>query len=221
MPMSKLSRLAAVSLALTLVSTHGAAQVTASTFGPTPGFTPDAGYFISNGAGELQASVANPFVAAFGGSLASIRVATQPIFGGATGPIRVGLYSGADMNTATLLEDFLGSSPSGTGTIVTFLSALHPQIVASQQYFVAMWTDDTNGAYYWNTTSDARRMSDVWFRRGPTDPWAPSSADGGTLTTANAFDVTVNGTTAPEPATLALLGSGLLVIGGIVRRRRA
>ena len=198
-------------LALALAAGTAGAQVTASTFGPGDSFTPGPGYFISSGDGEFFSSVANPFVATLGGALSQVRVAAYS-FGVVGDGVRVGVYRGTDMNSAVLLEEFTATPPAGTGTILSFTSVLAPQIVAGDAYFVAMIASTNEGIYVWNF-NDQGITADMQFRGLPENGW---SAD---ASTAAAFDVTVRASAVPEPATVALLAGGLLVVGGVGTRR--
>jgi len=209
-------RLRLAALALTIATTRlGAQTVVASTFGPAPGYTPGNGYFIANGAAELISSVASPFTASAGGTLSSVRVATSQLLTSAVDDVlHVGLYSGSDMNSATLLEEFTGYPPVYPGGIQAFSSVAHPTIAAGQSYFVALSVVDPDFTIYQWLFSSSGSTGTVWFRGG-SGTW---SSDPASLLPA--FDVSVNATSTPEPTTVALLGGGLLALGAAARRRR-
>lgn len=90
-------------------------------------------------------------------------------------------------------------------------------ILVGQQYWLAASVNPTAfGHYGWIYSTVAFGYNQ--FRPGPTDGWFGVFAEQAT------FDVTITAnpvTATPEPATLALFSSGVLVFGVAVRRRRS
>ena len=101
-------------------------------------------------------------------------------------------------------------APIGTGGIVLANSALHPVLNAGTEYWLVAFAPDDNTFMGWNLSlNDFSTFVLLNGTHSITGPWEFSAPRG-------AFQI--NGSPVPEPATMLLLGAGILSI--MFRRRK-
>lgn len=114
--------------------------------------------------------------------------------------------------TFSLPKNFNGSAGgSSQGTLAGFFDHI--------QYGQVNWNNPTD--FYFGPNGDGHillTLSDETFNRGDFWGTTPGRSHGATVNAT--FTLLADATAVPEPAQLGLLGFGLLLIGGLVRRRR-
>ena len=98
-----------------------------------------------------------------------------------------------------------------------FASLTNPEIIGGDHYFIQMTTQLSTGYYAWNLNDQGAEGNTMF--NAPFQGWFT-----GTGNPDVAFEVTVIGEapqTAPEPATLVLVASGLGVFGAVRMRHRS
>jgi hypothetical protein len=212
--MNKFSFFSSVALALALVSQAGATTVTL-------GGTAVAGQ-------GLESSVAGATTMTFNGLTALptgfVAQGTTPASGMVSGSL-TNVYLAPTGDTSTYLT-------TGTGFILDYA------IPAGSTYFGFYWgsadnyntfeIDEANGQKLQLTGASLTSMFGVTVN-GSNSYFVNVYADQGTSFTSagfassplNAFELDNVATATPEPASLAMLAGGLLVVAGAVRRRKA
>lgn len=105
--------------------------------------------------------------------------------------------------------------PFGSGGIVVANSALRPVLTLGTQYWLVAFPSDPNVSMAWNLTFNDLSTPGLFIDDSVSlsGPWRSASGP------AAAFQI--NGEPVPEPATMLLLGSGLVMLGARYRRCRA
>ena len=183
----------------------------ASDLGPGNTFQIGTGNSWANGDGS-NSSNAVFFTVAAGKSYTLDKIMVADNWFAGTDSLNVGLYSGADPNTATLLESFTIPTSATTqfaSVLFTLPSSLHPLLIGGNTYLVeesiaACGTASscaTTWGWQWNNLTPAQTGFDARFGG---NPWFAEPG----ITPAYA----VTGTPTPEPGYLMLLvvASGLL-----------
>lgn len=166
-------------------------------------------------------TAANLFTAAIGGNVSQIDIGIGWVVG--PDPFVASIWTDVNNLPGTQVPGALWSgllpeaeSGNSTNSLVT-IPVSGVSLTAGQSYFMILSPTSVNDSSWngWNYNAQGVNGLDLF------------STDGGLTWTSNgtgfalgAFDVLGGGGTGtPEPGTLVLLGSGLLGLGGIVRRR--
>ncbi len=209
--MNSIRHLSLVALAVLGLGDLASAQVAYSTFGPADSYDQgeNTGFSISN-----NQWLANPFTSnlAAPGQLLRVRAALDPYYSDDGSPFTVGVYEGASMNSAVLLESWSGAFPQFM-SIVTYTSVLNPVINPGTQYWLAFTSNYVGdyGLWKWNDQGH----TGLEFSGNSGSSWSESTDLQG------AYDITLGDPQeTPEPATFVLLTTGMIAMGASARLRR-
>jgi len=125
----------------------------------------------------------------------------------------------AGLPSGSIVESIDVTTLTSTPTLFTVTSVLRPVLASGASYWLVVWPpavngDAANGGWSWNSTGDIGAGNDfVSTNGGPTGPFTPEN---GFIRSAFQID----GTAAPEPASVTLLGLGSLGLLAYGRRRR-
>lgn len=203
----------ALMLAAVLCVSPARAGVIFNDFGAGDAYNCCTGWTVSGISSPVGAEldVANLFTAAISGTVSQIDLALALVSG--DGGATVSLWT----DNAGLPGSELGAwgvtATPGFGSccaIVTIPGLGAPNLVAGQSYFMVMVADTTSWDA-WNWNSQGVNGLVMYNENG--GGWTSEGT-----TTLGAFDVLSGGVGVPEPATMTLLGAGLLLV---LARKRA
>jgi PEP-CTERM motif-containing protein len=222
--MSRLTRtvlcitaLAVLWLALPLTSRAGTITVY-SNFGPGNAYDPNDGY-TQSGAGSLtgfNALQAMAFTNTTGENIALTQIDIADSFVAGNNTMTLNLYADTGGAPGAVLESWTVNNLPGLGTCCTVETVNDVAGVILQNggtYWLAPASDDvTWEAWNWNTTGASGNGS---FSADGGTTWATS-----TYNPNGAFDVLGTSVSTPEPASLLMLGAGMLGLVGVRRKER-
>jgi hypothetical protein len=210
----------ACALFAALALPHGASAQIFSTF-KQPGDlynSVEASIYYIGGTGNFLASSFG-YAGATGVQLGSVRFAGQDLYQSAPlSPLTVTFRTGATMGTSSILETWTIPDNALPDHIYTLASVLNPSFVNGNTY----WLELSVIGYQWGWN---------YNNKAPLALGTATSTDAGAtwtnnpLSTAPAFEINALGgslesVVTPEPATMTLMATGLLFMGGAVRRKR-
>lgn len=183
-------------------------------FGPGQGYNPNYGWQVGANYG-WEIVVAMPFISGGTATLADVQIPGFT-YGGVSNPLNVYLESNNGGVPGTILDSLTGPEFGFSSSIVGFTCSTCSVLTAGTEYWVVALQPDPNNITVWDFTSPsfAENVAEN-LDNSPIGPWF---IDGGQ--DFGAFEVDGRGgTTTPEPGTLLLFGSGLLTLGGVLRRK--
>jgi hypothetical protein len=130
--------------------------------------------------------------------------------------VRVSLETdSAGLPSGSIMESIDVTTLTSTPTLFTVTSVLRPVLASGASYWLVVWTPaDTGAGWSWNSTGDTAAGNNfVGTPGGPTGPFILENG-----LTRSAFEI--DGTPAPEPASVTLLGLGSLGLIAYGRSRR-
>lgn len=140
-------------------------------------------------------------------------------FAGGNNPVNVYIESDSGTGPGSILASLsqvgvIPSFGSGSGLVTFTCSGAGCTLGAGTYWLVAVETD-SGTEQIWDFAYQDATISNYFNQLGSaTGPW-----NGPDLETNNAYQI--DGEATPEPGSLILLGSGLLGLVGLVRRRRS
>ena len=192
-----------------------------TTLGPGNAYDGTNGYFVDGSTFHNQV-IANSFTLGAGATVGDAMLALGNKAGG-NNPVNVYIESDSGGEPGSILASLsqvgtipLWSNGSGGG-LVTFTCSGAACTLGAGSYWLVAWEPDANTQQVWDFAYlDLPLVIFAYNTLGsPTGPWITDAP-----VTDAAFQIDGPNNTTPEPGSLILLGSGLLGLAGVVRRRR-
>jgi hypothetical protein len=206
-------KISALGVALGVVICAGAAGATTlfTDFGPGQTYNTTSGWFIGGSGTTTPDSIAAPFTPSVTATLDSLDLAVD-VFAGTTS-FTVEITADSSGTPGAVLESFSLTGITGTPTVRSLTSILHPSLSSLSTYWIAVFPGGTTTAGGWNWNSVGTTGFDFSSNGGST--W---SVDSSTTDARPAFDV-IGTPTVPEPTTWVLLAAPLAAMLWFRRRR--
>ena len=202
-------------LLLTLALKTASADTINSTFGPDDSFFTFVGYQVGTSGIGSDVEMAVTFTPAMDYDLSQIQVAVFST-SGTTGDRDIVLNLSEGALPGTPIETFTTTvAAGGVGNIYTFNSALHPELLAGQPYWIVLSSNDLVDNFFgWDINNIGSKG--LLANDSPGHSlWETFYGD------SPVFDVSgqpVATATTPEPGTMLLVSSALIFLGLLPRR---
>ena len=181
-------------------------------FGPGQTYNTTSAWFIGGSGAAVQASVAASFSPSVTATLDSLDLGVNAFAG--TTSFTVEITADSSGAPGAVLESFSLTGITGTPTVRSLTSILHPSLSSLSTYWIAVFAGGTTTEGGWNWNSVGRTGLAGSADGGST--WSVDSIDA-----TPAFDVIGTAPGVPEPTTWVLLAAPLAAMLWFRRRRRA
>jgi hypothetical protein len=195
-----------------------------SSFGPGNPYAPELGTDIGGMSGQEQV-LAVSFVPDITATLADVQLPLNMRRAGAP-PISVYIGTSlSDGEPGAVLDELTQVGTIGlTTSLVEFTCSSCVQLVAGETYFVfavPSASGDPDEVTEWDYIVGDH--APFYFNESgvPSEPWIEQSGVVSNLPALEVDGTPVNMSSTPEPSTLVLLGTGVMGVAGVVRRRLA